>query len=294
MRATPKWSAFVSVRPDLPILVLGATGKTGRRVAARLRARGIPVRAGSRTAAVPFDWEAPGTWPRALEGCGAAYVAYQPDLAVPGADADIGQFVARAADAGVRRLVLLSGRGEPEAARCEDLVRASGLDWTILRASWFAQNFSEGLLRDEVLRGELALPVGEVPEPFIDIDDLAEIAVDALLDARHVGASYDLTGPRALTFADAAAELQRAIGRPVRLARLAPETYAARLARAGVPAGTIDFLVYLFTTVLDGRNAAVTDGVRRALGRPARDFGAFAQDAAAAGVWDRAAAPASA
>jgi len=268
-----------------PILVIGGTGKTGRRVAARLAARGVPVRIGSRTGTPPFDWEDPATWAPALRGTRAAYISFFPDLAVPGAPAAIAELARTALAAGTRRLVLLSGRGEEEAERAEQELIASGADWTIVRCSWFSQNFSEDHFHDHVMAGELALPVGDVPEPFVDADDIADVAVAALTDDRHVGELYELTGPRLLTFADAAAEIGKAAGRDVRVASVTHDEFASGLARHGVPADVISLLRYLFTVVLDGRNASLADGVQRALGRPPRDFRDYARAAAAAGAW---------
>ena len=268
-----------------PILVIGGTGKTGRRVAARLAARGVPVRIGSRTGTPPFDWEDPATWAPALQGTRAAYISFFPDLAFPGAPAAIAELARTALAAGTRRLVLLSGRGEEEAERAEQELIASGADWTIVRCSWFSQNFSEDHFHDHVMAGELALPVGDVPEPFVDADDIADVAVAALTDDRHVGELYELTGPRLLTFADAAAEIGKAAGRDVRVASVTHDEFASGLARHGVPADVISLLRYLFTVVLDGRNASLADGVQRALGRPPRDFRDYARAAAAAGAW---------
>ena len=187
---------------------------------------------------------------------------------------------------GVRRLVLLSGRGEEEAERVDEAVRASGADLTILRSTWFAQNFSESFWLDVVVRGELALPVGEVPEPFVDADDIADVAVAALTDDRHIGQVYELTGPRLLTFADAVNEIGRATGREIRYVPVSVEDYAAAAAEQGVPGDVIELLAYLFSEVLDGRNAHLADGVQRALGREPRDFSDYARDTAASGVWD--------
>ena len=266
-------------------LVLGATGKTGRRVAERLTARGVPVRPGSRSGKPPFDWDDRATWTPALHGMGAAYVTYYPDLAIPGAAATVGDFANLAVKSGVQRLVLLSGRGEDEALRGEQAVRDSGADWTILRSTWFSQNFSEGLFVDQVVNGEVALPVATVQEPFVDADDIAEIAVAALTDDRHVGQLYELTGPRLLTFPEAIDEIARAAGREVRYKQVSPEQYASLLAEQNVPAEFVSLLNYLFTEVLDGRNAHLTDGVQRALGRPPRDFSEYAREAAATGIW---------
>ena len=268
-----------------PTLVVGGTGKTGRRVVERLVARGQPVRVGSRSGTPPFDWEHPATWAPALRDAGAVYLTYYPDLAVPGAVEQVRSFVEAAADGGVRRLVLLSGRGEDEAQRAEQVVQDSGADWTILRASWFAQNFSESYLREPVLDGEVVLPAGNVAEPFVDADDIADAAVAALTEDGHAGRLYELTGPRLLTFAEAVNEIAAATGREIRYVEVSPEAYASALRDAGVPAEFVWLLNYLFTTVLDGRNAHLTDGVRRAVGREPRDFAIYARDAAAAGMW---------
>lgn len=267
------------------VLVLGATGKTGSRVAARLTARGVSVRPGSRTAAVPFDWTDRGTWAAALAGIDAVYLAYQPDLAVPGAPADIRAFTALAKVSGVRRLVLLSGRGEPEALECEAIVRDSGLAWTVVRCSWFAQNFDEGAFADYILAGEVALPAGDVPEPFVDADDIADVAVAALTEQRHGGQVYELTGPRALTFAAAVGAIAAATGREIAYIPVPRTDFAAALTSYGVPADEISLLDYLFGTVLDGRNSATADGVWRALGRAPRDFADYARAVAESGAW---------
>jgi uncharacterized protein YbjT (DUF2867 family) len=266
-------------------LVLGATGKTGRRVAERLTVRGLPVRLGSRFGELPFDWNDRATWTAALHGMDAAYVTYYPDLAIPGAAATVGDFANLAVKSGVRRLVLLSGRGEDGALLGEQALRDSGADWTILRSTWFSQNFSEGFFVDQVLNGEVALPVATVQEPFVDADDIAEIAVAALIDDRHVGQLYELTGPRLLTFPEAIDEIARAAGREVRYTQVSPEQYASLLAEQNVPAEFVSLMNYLFTEVLDGRNARLADGVQRALGRPPRDFADYARATAATGIW---------
>ncbi|WP_460729916.1 NAD(P)H-binding protein [Nocardia heshunensis] len=267
------------------VLVLGATGKTGRRVSELLAAAGTPVRAGSRSAAVPFDWTDRGTWTAALAGVDAVYLSYQPDLAVPGAPADIKALCDAAVAAGVRSIVLLSGRGEPEALECEAIVQDSGLRWTVVRCAWFAQNFSEGAFADFILAGEVALPAGDVPEPFVHADDIAEVAVAALLDDKHAGQVYELTGPRALSFAEAVAEIGAQAGREIAYIPLTRTDFVAALTGYGVPADEISLLDYLFGTVLDGRNSATADGVQRALGREPRDFAEYARDVAKSGVW---------
>ena len=267
-------------------LVLGGTGKTGRRVVERLTARGIPTRIGSRSGEPRFDWEDRSTWAPVLDGVASAYVSYFPDIAAPGAVEATHAFAELAVEKGVRRLVLLSGRGEPEAERAEQAVRHSGADLTIVRSTWFSQNFSEDYMLDYVLGGELALPAGNTPEPFVDADDIADVAVAALTDDRHIGQLYELTGPRLLTFADVAEEISRAAGREVRYVPVSIEEHAAMAAEQGVPTDVIEVLSHLFDEVLDGRNAHVTDGVRRALGREPRDFSDYAREAAASGVWN--------
>jgi uncharacterized protein YbjT (DUF2867 family) len=267
-------------------LVTGGTGKTGSRVVTRLRQAGHSVRIGSRTAEIPFDWEDRATWTPALTGIDAVYIAYQPDLAVPGAPAAIRSFAAAARAAGVRKLVLLSGRGEPEALECEQIVRDCGLNWTIVRCSFFAQNFSEGAFTDYVVAGQVALPNGDVPEPFVHIDDIAEVAVAALTDDRHKGEVYELTGPRALTFAEAVAEIAAATDREIAYIPLSRTDFVAALTEYQVPADVVSLLDYLFGTVLDGRNSKTTDGVQRALGREAKDFAEYLRDTAATGVWN--------
>ncbi len=274
-----------STSESKPILVLGGTGKTGRRVAERLTARGVPVRVGSRSGEPPFDWEDPAKWAPALEGVGAVYLSYYPDLAVPGATEAVRSFADLAVGSGAPRIALLSGRGEPEAERAEHAVRDTGAHLTILRSTWFMQNFSEDYMLEHVLSGEIRLPAGDVPTPFLDADDIADVAVAALTDTRHVGRLYELTGPRSLTFAEVAAEIGAATGREITYVPVSLEEHAAEIAARGVPPEVIDLLTYLFAEVVDGRNADTTDGVQRALGRDARDFTRYARAAADTGIW---------
>ena len=268
-------------------LVLGGTGKTGRRVVQRLTAQGEPVRIGSRSGGLPFDWEDPATWAPALMSVKAAYVSYYPDLAVPGAAEAIGSFAEMAVNSGTRRLVMLSGRGEDEAVACEKALADSGADWTVLRCSWFNQNFSEGYLLEPVVSGHVVLPAPAVGEPFVDADDIADVAATVLTRAGHAGQTYELTGPRLLTFAEAVAEIAAAAGRPIGYTAVPAADYAKAMAAEGVPGEVIDLLTYLFGTVLDGRNAHLGDGIQQVLGRPARDFADYARDAAGTGIWSQ-------
>jgi uncharacterized protein YbjT (DUF2867 family) len=269
-----------------PILVLGGTGKTGRRTVQRLQARGIPVRVGTPSATPPFDWTDAATWPAALDGVGSVYVTYYPDLAVPGAAEAVAAFADLAVARGVRRLVLLSGRGEAGARRAEQALQQSGADWTIVRSAFMAQNFSESFFLEPVRAGEVAFPAAEdLAEPFIDADDIADVAVAALTGDGHVGQLYEVTGPWLLGWADAVAEIATAAGRPIRYLPVSPEEYATLLLDNQVPADFVKMLTDVFTEVLDGRNAHLGDGVQRALGRPPRDFADYARDTAATGVW---------
>jgi uncharacterized protein YbjT (DUF2867 family) len=269
-----------------PTLVLGGTGKTGHRVVERLRARGLPVRVGSRSGEPPFDWEDRATWAPALDGVGSVYISYYPDLAVAGAVEATRAFAELAMSKGVTRMALLSGRGEPEAERAEQAVRETGAELTILRSTWFMQNFSEDYMLEYVLSGDIRLPAGDVPTPFLDIDDLADVAVESLTDERHIGELYEMTGTRSLTFHQVAAEISEAIGREIKYTPVSLEEHAAESTAHGVPPEFVDFLTYLFEEVVDGRNADTTDGVRRALGREAGDFADYVRATAASGVWN--------
>lgn len=271
-----------------PILVIGATGKTGARVASQLQGLGLPVRHGTRRAKITFDWEAPETWAPVLDGVKKAYVTYFPDLAFPGAVEKVAAFCDVAKSTGLQHIVLLSGRGEHHARLGEDAIKASGIDYTLVRAAWFAQNFSEGYLRDPILSGVLPMPGGMIREPILDIDDIADVVVAALTQEGHRGHLYEVTGPRLMSFADMAEVLSTATGRTVRHVPISFEAFHANIA-----ASSDTFVADVFTAIaretLDGRNEAVCDGVQRALGRPPRDFAEYAAAAARAGAWSTAA-----
>jgi uncharacterized protein YbjT (DUF2867 family) len=222
---------------------------------------------------------------------GSAYISHYLD-ALPGAAEIVGSFAELAIAKGVRRQVLLGGRGESEAERVEAAVRNSGAELTILRSTWFAQNFSEDYMLEHVLSGVVALPAGEVPEPFVDADDIADVAVAALTEDGHVGQLYELTGPRLLTFAEAIEEIALATGREIRYSPVSIEVHAAAALEHGVPSEVVELLTYLFSEVLDGRNARLADGVQRALGREPRDFADYARGVAARGIWNASAAAA--
>ncbi len=273
---------------DQPILVIGATGKTGSRVVSKLEAKGVAVRRGARRSETPFDWEDSATWGPALSGIPKAYVTYFPDLAFPGAVEKLEAFTKVAVENGLQHIVLLSGRGEHFASMGEDIVRNSGLPFTIVRAAWFAQNFSEGYLRDPILGGVLPMPGGDMPEPIVDIDDIADVVVAALTEEGHIGERYEVTGPRLMTFAEMAEVLSTTLGRHIQHIPITFDDFHANVAASGG-----DFVADVFTQIaqetLDGRNAYTSDGVERALGRKPRDFAEFAKTAMAAGAWSAAA-----
>ena len=269
-----------------PVLITGGTGRTGARLVRRLVDRGVAVRIGSRSAPVPFDWHDSTTWRPALEGVRAAYLCYSPDLAFPGASALIADFVEAAEQAGVHRLVLLSGRGENGARAAEDAVRMGGMQWTVLRCSWFAQNFSEHFLLGPVRRGRLLLPAdGTIAEPFLDLEDLADVAVDSFTSDRHVGRLLELTGPRLLTLHDVAAELSAATGRQIVFVPCTAGEFATDLANDGIPAGEALPLAELFTEILDGRNSSVSAHLAQALNRAPTDFSTYSSRTANTGLW---------
>jgi uncharacterized protein YbjT (DUF2867 family) len=276
---------------DDPILVLGATGKTGRRLVPRLRLRGLSVRAASRSSATAFDWSDPSGWEAALRGVGAVYIV---PPSVPG---PVHDFVARAEAAGVQRLVLLSGRGADtwgdsafglDMRSAEDAVRGSSLEWTVLRPNNFDQNFDEELWHAPLVAGELALPAGAVPEPFIDVEDVADVAAAVLTEpGRHAGRVHELSGPRAITFPEAAELISRASGLPVAYRQVSPAEYAAGLVEAGVGEDDARHVAEMFVLMDRGLIAATTDDLAGVLGRAPRTFEDYVVRAAAAGAWRR-------
>ena len=269
-----------------PILIIGKNGKTGMRVNQRLQALGYATRPVSRSTTPSFDWNNPETWRTAIEGTTTAYVTYQPDLAIPGAESTIKEFVRIAAATGLKHIVLLSGRGEEGAVRAEEILKASGISWNIVRASWFCQNFSESFMLEGILAGELVLPAGDTVEPFIDADDIADVVVAALNEPKHRNRLFEVTGPRALSFAQCIQEISDALGRPVKYTSVPVDGYINALCEEGAPEDLQWLLRELFTVVFDGRNCNVMPGVEEALGRPAIDFKTYVQKTIESGVWN--------
>jgi uncharacterized protein YbjT (DUF2867 family) len=279
--------------PPTRIVVTGGTGKVGRRVVRRLRDTGHDVLAVSRSTDPSLDWDDPSTFPPVLAGAEAVFVGYAPDIAFPAAAAALAGLADAAVAAGARRFVVLSGRGEPEAEPAEravcDVAAAVGGECTVLRCAWFAQNFSEHFLLDGVLDGVVALPAGSVREPFVDLDDVADVAVDALLGAPWSGRTLDLTGPELLSFADVATVLTRAIGRPVAYVPCTVHEYVEGAVAAGAPRDEIEPLADLFARVLDGHNSTVSPDLGAVLGRAPGRFADYVARTVRSGVWDVAA-----
>lgn len=269
------------------ILVLGSNGKTGRRVVERLeKIENVEIRLGSRNERIPFDWEKSETWEKVLQDIDAVYITFQPDLAIPSAADIIRNFTLLATKAGVQKIVLLSGRGEKEAQVCEEIVKTNAKNWTIVRASWFNQNFSESIFLDPILAGIVALPRAEALEPFVDADDIADVVTASLLDEKHNGQTYELTGPRLLTFEQIVNEIANATGRSITFQALSLNEYVQMLREYQIPEDFIWLVNYLFEQVLDGRNSSVTSDVEKVLGRKAKDFSAYAKETAETGIWD--------
>ncbi len=269
------------------VLVIGGTGKTGRKVAQKLIDLGHEVRIGSRSAVPAFDWHDPDGWDTALEGMDKVYITFQPDLAVPGALKAIETLTTKAKRNGINKVVLLSGKGEKEAELCEQVIIHSGMDYTIVRASWFNQNFSESFFLEPILAGQLAMPKPNVKVPYVDTDDIADVVVASLMDKKHNGEIYEVTGPRLLTFKDLASEISKATGREIQYTPISMEAYNTIMKDAGLPDDYIWLINYLFNEVLDNEvNSIVSRDVDKVLGRSAKDFSDYARETAATGVWE--------
>ncbi len=269
------------------ILVIGGTGKTGRKVVQGLKKQGQKVRIGARSHTPAFDWHDPATWHGALAGMDKVYIVYYPDLAVPGAYEAVKGLTEEAKKAGVKKAVLLSGKGEKEAERCERVVADSGLDYTLVRASWFNQNFSESFLMDPILAGYVALPMPDAKIPFVDTGDIADVVVEALLDDAHNGKTYTVTGPRAITFGEAVREIAASTGKAIKYQAVSLDDYSAMMKSAGVPSDYIWLFDYLFREVLGKpENQDISNDVEKVLGRKAKDFSEYARETAKTGVWN--------
>lgn len=269
------------------ILILGGKGKTGSRVVQRLQKLGYSnIRIGSRSASPAFDWENSETWGEVLKDMETVYITFQPDLAISSALNTIQQFTTLAVELGISKMVLLSGRGEKEAQLCEEVVMNTAPNWTIVRASWFNQNFSESFFLEPILAGHVALPRAEALEPFTDANDIADVVVQTIIDDKHNGQIYELTGPRLLTLPQAISEISKACGRSIEFQSITLEENVNMLRMYQLPEDHIWLFNYLFEEVLDGRNATISNDIEKILGRKATDFSEFVKTTAATGVWN--------
>lgn len=268
------------------ILVIGGTGKTGRKVVQKLQALHQNVRIGSRNQDPAFDWQNPNTWSASLKGIEKIYVTFQPDLAVPGALDAIEALTKLAIQSGIKKIVLLSGKGEKEAELCEQVVINSGIDYTIIRASWFNQNFSESFFLDPILAGHVALPQPDAKVPYVDTNDIADVAVKVLMNEQHNGQIYELTGPRTLTFPEVIDEIAKATGRQIDFTPISLSAYTKMLEEFQIPSDYIWLINYLFSEVLAAEgNNIVTNDIEKVLGRKAKDFSEYVQETVTTGVW---------
>lgn len=267
---------------DDKFLITGGTGKTGRRVLRLLGERGVSA---SRSGTPPFDWSDPTTWPAVLQNVTALYLVH-PNLGSPQAAEDVAAFARQAATAGVRRAVLLSApTAEEYYVQAEHALGEAGLELTVIRPRWFFQNFSEDFLHDAVLSGELRLPAGDGAEAFIDAEDIAAVAVAALTEDGHADGSYELAGPRLMTFADIVGELSQATGRDIRYVPLTTEVYVDEQRQQGVPEEWVQLSADFYEPIRSGGLATLTTDVQHVLGRPPADFSEYAQRTAVQGVW---------
>ena len=270
------------------ILVIGGTGKTGRRVVEQLQNKGIEPRIGSRNTSPSFDWDNKDTWVNALNGIEKMYVTYYPDLAVPGAKEAIESLTYLAKELGVKKMVLLSGKGETEAEACEKIVMDSGLDYSIVRASWFNQNWSESFFLEPILSGEVALPMSDVLIPFVDANDIAEVAATVLLDDTFNGEIIEVTGPELITFKDIVNIISKTSRRNLNFYDITLKQYINGMKQMQIPNDVVWLIEYLFSHVLTNpKNQLVVNDIKRVLGRKAKPFMKYAQETAKTGIWNQ-------
>ncbi|MGD0504905.1 MAG: NAD(P)H-binding protein [Steroidobacteraceae bacterium] len=269
------------------ILVTGATGKTGSRVAERLAASGAAVRRAARSGAdVHFDWSDLATFGPTLNGVSAVYLI-SPALRVDFAGV-VSRFLDKAEQVGVRHVTYLSAYGvehvPPEVALRAvelDLASRKALSHSILRPAWFMQNFSENFLRP--VNDEIVVPCGTGAEAFVSAEDIASVAVATLLNpARHAGRAYAPTGPEALTFEQASQHISTAVGRTITYRDIDREGWINAMIQAGVPAEYGAVLRALTETVAAGRGSRPNDDVLVATGTAPTRFEEFSAKTAAA------------
>lgn len=270
------------------ILVIGGNGKTGRRVAENLTQLGHNVRVVGRKTNPAFDWENTDTYDAALKDMDRAYIVYYPDLAVPGSRDAISTLTKKALEAGLEKVVLLSGKGETEAEACEEIVANSGLNYTLVRASWFNQNFSEGAFLEFVLNRTVALPMPDSEIPFVDVNDIADVVSKVIVDDSYNGQTITVTGPQKRTFKEVVEIMAEATNKHIQFIPISIEEFKEGMKKAGLPDSYVWLFGYLFQEVLGNpENQEVSDDVAKVLGRPAIDFETFARETAATGIWNQ-------
>jgi uncharacterized protein YbjT (DUF2867 family) len=268
-------------------LVLGATGKTGSRVASRLEGLGQEVRRAARhDAAVRFDWDDEATHRPAVRGASSVYLV-APVLRTRFAP-QVSAFLDLAEAEGVRHVTFLSAYGmehaPPEVALRAvelDLARRAGLTYSIVRPAWFMQNFSETFLKP--VDGVITVPTGGGAEAFVDAEDIAAVAAATLANPdAHAGAQYAPTGPDALTVSDAADLIADLTGQPTKHNDIDRSAWIDGAVAAGVPAAYGEVLRTLTETVASGHGSRPNNDVQNVTGRPPISFAAFARRTAQA------------
>ena len=261
------------------LLLLGGTGKVGRRLAERLEAQGHTARAVGRNSTPRFDWRDESTWAPALDGVDGVFIVG------PGSASDwstrLEHFLATAAEQRVRHAMLLSARGveflpDGAVARAEAALRRGPLAWTIVRPTHFAQNFTEAMFvpGDD---GAFFAPVADGREPFIDVNDIADVAAVALTDEGYDGRILELSGPRAIDFDEAARILSEVSGRAISYVSESDVAHIARLRGQGLPEGYIEWRMAMLRGIASGADAYLSSDVEAVLGRSATSFEEWAR-----------------
>lgn len=268
------------------ILVLGATGKTGRKVVELLANQAVEVRHGSRQAEPAFDWNDASNWPEVFKDIDTIYITFQPDLAIPGALEAIEKLIKVAVDQKVRKLVLLSGKGEKEAELSEQLIMHSGLEHVIIRASWFNQNFSESFFLGPILEGKVALPMAQAKVPYVDTDDIAAVAAKVIREDGHNGQIYEMTGSELFNFKEVIELIAEVSGRDISFTPISVPAYIGLMEAQGVDKEFIWLIQYLFTEVINAPgNDHISSDIEQLLGRPPKRFKDFVMEANNLGFW---------
>jgi uncharacterized protein YbjT (DUF2867 family) len=269
------------------ILVLGGTGKTGTRVAARLAELGHSVRTAARHGAdARFDWDDPTTHRAAVDGVDRIYLV-APVMRTRFA-AQISAFLDLAEAAGARHITYLSAYGidlaPPEVALRAvelDLMGRASVTHSIVRPAWFMQNFSETFLKP--LDGAITVPTGDGSEAFVDAEDIAAVAAATLADpSSHAGAQYAPTGPDRLTMRGAADLIASVTREPIRHVDIDRRAWVDAVIASEVPTEYGEMLMLLTETVASGGGSRPNDDVRGVTGAPPTSFAEFEQRTSAA------------